>query len=93
MANMIHYKHRTYLTSTAIRGFELILEPQFSFTVFIDYIHNNTSSDSSILRYLSVLNGDAVDSVLCYVTLLLYIIRLLNTEDEAIGSLQTRHIT
>jgi len=30
---------------------------------------------------------------LCYVTLLLYIIRLLNTEAEAIGSLQTRHIT
>ena len=62
MANTIHYTDRTYLVSTAVRGFELVLEPQFSVTVFIDYIHDNNSSDPSILRYLSVLNGDAADS-------------------------------
>ena len=49
MANMVHYKHSTYLTSTEIRGFELILEPQTSITEFIDYIDENTSSEQAIL--------------------------------------------
>ena len=48
MANMIPYKHRTYLTYTEIRGFELILEPQTSITEFIDYIDDNTSSEQAI---------------------------------------------
>jgi hypothetical protein len=46
---MIHYTYRTYLTSTVIRAFELVLEPQIRITVFIDYIHDNTSSDSPVL--------------------------------------------
>jgi len=50
MANMINYKHRTYLASTAIRGFELILEPQTSITEFIEYVDENTSSEQAILR-------------------------------------------
>jgi len=49
MLNVIHYKYRTYLTSTAITGFELKLEPQLSIRIFIDYIHDSTSSESPIL--------------------------------------------
>ena len=49
MSNITHYKHRTYLTSTAIKGFEYVLEPQISITVLIVYIHDNTSSDSPVL--------------------------------------------
>jgi len=49
MANMTHYKYLTYLTFTAIRDFELILVHQIGITVFIDYIHDKTSSDSPVL--------------------------------------------
>ena len=33
MANTIHYKYCAYLMSTAIRGFEITLEPRMSITV------------------------------------------------------------
>jgi len=49
MANMIYYKHRTYVKSTAIRDFGLILEPLTSNTEFIDYIQDNLSSTQPIL--------------------------------------------
>jgi hypothetical protein len=49
MANMIRYKHRTNLTSTAIRVFELTLEPKTNFTKFIDFIDDNVSSEQPIL--------------------------------------------
>ena len=62
MANMTHYKYRTYLTFTEIRNFELVFEPQISITIFIDYIHDNTSLDAPIRRDLSALNGDAGNS-------------------------------
>jgi hypothetical protein len=42
-------KYGTYLTFTKIRAFEIILELQTSITVFIDCIHDNTSSEQSIL--------------------------------------------
>jgi hypothetical protein len=44
-------QYGTYLTYRAIRGFEHIFEPQIRITVFIDYIHNYTSSHSPILTY------------------------------------------
>jgi hypothetical protein len=49
MANMIHYKYHTCLTSRTIRDFEHTLEAQIRITVFIDYIHDNTFLDSPIL--------------------------------------------
>jgi len=49
MANMIHYKHRTYLTSTAIGAFEIIPELRTSITEFIDNIQDNLSSAQPIL--------------------------------------------
>jgi hypothetical protein len=49
MPNMTHYKYRTYLTSTTIKGFELKLEPQISIKAPFVYIHNNTYSDSPVL--------------------------------------------
>jgi hypothetical protein len=62
MANMTHYKYRTYLTFTEIRRFELVIEPQIWITIFIDYIHDNTFSDAPIRRDLSALSRDAGDS-------------------------------
>jgi hypothetical protein len=49
MANMIHYSYSACLTSTKIRAFEIALELQTSVTVFIEYIHENTSSEELIL--------------------------------------------
>jgi hypothetical protein len=49
MANMIHCKYRTYLRSRAIRGFVLVPEPQTGIAVFVDYVHDNTSSQSLTL--------------------------------------------
>jgi len=43
MANLVHYKHITKLTSTVIRGFELIVDPQIHITEFVDFIPDNTS--------------------------------------------------
>jgi len=49
MSNMIHYNYSTYLTSAKIRDFKIVLELQTSITVFIEYIHENTSSEELIL--------------------------------------------
>jgi len=42
MANLVHYKHITKHTSTVIRGFELIVDPQIHITEFDDFIPDNT---------------------------------------------------
>jgi hypothetical protein len=49
MANMTHCKHRTYLTSTAIRVFVLLPDLPTRIAIFTDYIYNNTSSKSPVV--------------------------------------------
>jgi len=49
MANMVHYKHRTNLTSTEFRAFEIIPELLRSITEFIDNIQDNLSSEQPVL--------------------------------------------
>jgi hypothetical protein len=47
---MIHYKYGTCLRSKAIRDLVLKPEPQTGIAVLIDYVHENTSSDSPTLN-------------------------------------------
>jgi hypothetical protein len=49
MANMIQYKNRTYLMSTAMCVLLLIPEPQTYIAVFIDYVYDNTYSQLLII--------------------------------------------
>jgi hypothetical protein len=50
MAKMTHYKNRKYLRSTAVREFVLVPVPQTYIAAFTDYIHDITSSESTVFN-------------------------------------------